>query len=172
MPIRPELRKFYRREWRTVIRPRILARAHNRCEKCGKPNGLLVWVYRSDSCGQYWTPHLRPVSKQVWFYCGLRTEGNFVLRPEYFHLARRIRVVLTVAHLDHDPANNRDENLKALCQWCHLDHDRAHHKETRATRKDARRPLLSALEDVEPESEAIRLALANVFVFGDGSPST
>ena len=33
------------------------------------------------------------------------------------------RVVLTVAHLDHDPTNNRDENLKAGCQRCHNAYD-------------------------------------------------
>mgnify|MGYP001397670851 CR=1 FL=1 len=30
------------------------------------------------------------------------------------------RVVLTVAHLDHDTRNNADDNLRALCQRCHL----------------------------------------------------
>ena len=52
-------------------------------------------------------------------------------------------IVLTVAHLNHDPADNRDENLKALWQWCHLNWDKLHHAETRAIRKDQARPLLS-----------------------------
>src|SRR5437867_3514902 len=34
------------------------------------------------------------------------------------------RVVLTVAHLDQNPENNIETNLKALCQKCHLNHDR------------------------------------------------
>jgi len=34
------------------------------------------------------------------------------------------RVVLTVAHINRDTFDNRDENLKALCQRCHLQHDR------------------------------------------------
>ena len=42
------------------------------------------------------------------------------------------RVVLTVAHLDHDPTNNARDNLRALCQKCHNDYDRAHRAETRA----------------------------------------
>ena len=32
-------------------------------------------------------------------------------------------VVLTVAHLNHDVADNSDENLAALCQRCHLTYD-------------------------------------------------
>jgi len=34
------------------------------------------------------------------------------------------RVVLTVAHLDRNPANNAESNLAALCQRCHLNYDR------------------------------------------------
>lgn len=33
------------------------------------------------------------------------------------------RLTLTVAHLDHDPSNCRDENLSALCAPCHLRYD-------------------------------------------------
>ena len=32
-------------------------------------------------------------------------------------------VVLTVAHLDHDPTNNEESNLAALCQKCHNTYD-------------------------------------------------
>jgi len=42
------------------------------------------------------------------------------------------RVVLTVAHLDHNPQNCADENLKALCQYCHLRYDIEHHKKNAA----------------------------------------
>jgi hypothetical protein len=35
--------------------------------------------------------------------------------------------VLSAAHLDSDPANNRVNNLRALCQRCHMLHDRSHH---------------------------------------------
>jgi hypothetical protein len=33
------------------------------------------------------------------------------------------RVVLTVAHLDHQPENCADENLRAWCQRCHNTYD-------------------------------------------------
>lgn len=50
-----------------------------------------------------------------------------------------VRVVLTVAHLDHDPANNDPANLKALCQRCHLRLDRHQHaKNAAATRRRKR----------------------------------
>ncbi len=37
------------------------------------------------------------------------------------------KVVLTVAHLDHDTTNNRFSNLRAMCQKCHLTHDAQFH---------------------------------------------
>jgi len=50
------------------------------------------------------------------------------------------RVVLTVAHLDHDPTGDDPENLRAMCQKCHLSYDRHEHRtnaaETRAVKRD------------------------------------
>lgn len=37
------------------------------------------------------------------------------------------RVVLTVAHFDHDVTNNTRDNLFAWCQRCHLAHDLEQH---------------------------------------------
>lgn len=39
-------------------------------------------------------------------------------------------VILTVAHLDHEPEKCEDENLRAMCQGCHLHYDREHHAQT------------------------------------------
>lgn len=45
-------------------------------------------------------------------------------------------VVLTTAHLNHDPGDCRDENLKAMCQRCHLAYDRElHTKNSTITRR-------------------------------------
>lgn len=41
------------------------------------------------------------------------------------------KVVLTVAHVDHDKTNNRFNNLAALCQKCHLGHDIKQHVDNR-----------------------------------------
>ena len=42
----------------------------------------------------------------------------------------RGKIILTVAHLDHEPSHCND-NLLAMCQRCHLRYDRDHHAETR-----------------------------------------
>lgn len=52
------------------------------------------------------------------------------------------RVVLTIAHLDHQPENVGEPgsrpNLRAWCQRCHLTYDAAHHAATaRQTRRRA-----------------------------------
>lgn len=44
-------------------------------------------------------------------------------------------VVLTVAHLNHDPADNDPANHKHWCQRCHNTYDQAHRAETRRNKK-------------------------------------
>lgn len=56
------------------------------------------------------------------------------------HPETRSFVVLTIAHLDHQPEHCADENLRAWCQRCHLTYDAAHHARNAArTRRAARR---------------------------------
>ena len=40
-------------------------------------------------------------------------------------------IVLTVAHLDHDPPTHNPERLRHLCQACHLAYDAAHDRRDR-----------------------------------------
>ncbi len=48
-------------------------------------------------------------------------------------------VVLTVAHLDHQPENCADENLRALCQRCHNRYDQPNRQKNAArTRREAK----------------------------------
>lgn len=49
------------------------------------------------------------------------------------------KVVLTTAHLDHDPANVADDNLRAWCQRCHLTYDAQHHAANAAATRAARK---------------------------------
>lgn len=47
------------------------------------------------------------------------------------------KVVLTIAHLDHNPRNNHPDNLRAWCQRCHLTYDaKFHAKNASKTRKN------------------------------------
>lgn len=39
------------------------------------------------------------------------------------HPVTQSKVVLTTAHVDHDPTNNDPSNLRAWCQRCHNTHD-------------------------------------------------
>ena len=48
---------------------------------------------------------------------------------------KKIRFVLTVAHLDHDTSRNDFDNLKALCSVCHLRYDAKYHAETRKKKR-------------------------------------
>lgn len=124
-PIRPENLNRYPDNW-SEIRARIRTRAKNHCEWCGVPNhaiggrlsdGNFVPVYfvREDRMEAQ-----RAIGERRW--CG--TNG-----PE--HLLRIIRIVCTVAHLDHQPENNDEDNLRFLCQRCHLHYDARHHAQTR-----------------------------------------
>jgi hypothetical protein len=147
MPIRPEFRQFYGPEWREVTRPRILARAGNKCEHCGKPNGEQIETRLSPRTfdGLMFWCLITTESERRWF----DKEGKPVTPPRHYETERRLRVVICLAHLNHTPGDDRDDNLKALCQWCHLRHDKTKHaaaaRVTRGEKKDQARPLLREL---------------------------
>jgi len=112
MPIRPENRDRYPDNW-GEISLRVRSRAGWRCEYCGVPNGQLggrtasgTWLKAMpiDCSGRL--PH--PGTTQ--WLC------DAAGRPHHIAICR---IVLTVAHLDHQPENCANENLKALCQRCH-----------------------------------------------------
>jgi hypothetical protein len=151
MPIRPELRHLYRsREWRAT-RQRILERAGGRfdglgvylggakCERCGAPDREVIAIGADVRGRRYW--------REIAIYRCWRDESNGSVCDVSITHQRFINVQLGVAHLDHgsDP-NAPDEELGALCRYCHLRHDKPQHKETRSTRKDAARPLLSDVQ--------------------------
>ena len=98
MPIRPENKARYPKNWKSEIVPRIRLRSDNRCEcmgHCGKD-------HQSE-----W-----PNSKRCYRMNGMPIDD--ITGP---------RVVLTVAHLDHAPENCSDENLLHMCQGCHNRYD-------------------------------------------------
>lgn len=105
MPIKPENRHFYGKEWREVVRPRIMARALVPASSDDlhlTDNDTVARCECRGECRRSHGPDVR---------C---SEVNG--RPA---TSFRGPVVLTVAHLDQNPGHNSDENLRALCQRCH-----------------------------------------------------
>lgn len=56
------------------------------------------------------------------------------------------KVILTVAHLNHNPKDNRRKNLKAMCQRCHLRYDADHHKRNSALTRRAKKKNFELFE--------------------------
>ena len=104
----------YPKNWKSEIRPRILHRANNRCECCGIQNNTIVSAIKTHQ------------QKTVWVF---QTYSQWIREG----CPKRVRVVLTIAHLDHDEENHdvSDDRLKAMCQLCHLRYDTAEKKRRR-----------------------------------------
>lgn len=64
------------------------------------------------------------------------------------HPVTGAKVIITVGHLDHNPANCADANLRAWCQRCHLTYDAETHALVSMTRKQ--RQLRAAGQTVLP----------------------
>lgn len=54
-----------------------------------------------------------------------------------------LKIVLTIAHLDHDTTNNSYDNLKALCQKCHLNYYKHHHAENARNTRNKKKKQIS-----------------------------
>lgn len=109
------------------ISQQIRDQADDRCEFCGVLNGA---VGARDRYG-LWHDEAEVDA--------MNSDVGESLFGGYPHITR---IVLTVAHLDHDLANSDPANLRALCQKCHLTWDRDHHlakrSETYARRRRER----------------------------------
>lgn len=118
VPIRPENKARYPKDW-YAISMEIRRRADNRCEECGVPNYELGGRTRHGD----WRKAV-PTGDN-----GLRLTwpepGDYGWCEGHPEKLRIVRIVLTVAHLDHQPENCRPENLKAWCQRCHNRYDAA-----------------------------------------------
>lgn len=89
-------------------------------------------------------PDWREISDRIKARASYRCEsvpGAMPCRAEHLkpHPITGKVVVLTVAHLDHQPENCGDDNLRALCQRCHNRYDQQHRQrnaaKTRRTKK-------------------------------------
>lgn len=100
----------YPPNWKTEIRPRIMARAGNKCEVegCGFEHKKYVW-----------SAYMPKERKREWFkyYKHAELAGG----SDMF----QVTVIITIAHLDHDEGNPdvKDDRLMAMCQLHHLRYD-------------------------------------------------
>jgi len=62
------------------------------------------------------------------------------------HPITRSKVVLTVAHLDHDPTNRDEDDMAAMCQRCHLTYDAPLHAANAARTRRAKAPQRDIFE--------------------------
>lgn len=121
MPIRDEERERYPANWREISERIRFARAAGRCEckgECGRDHD------------HYTVAAILTMPRDL-----ARPERRCTAQHGHPHPVTGSTVVLTVAHLDHQPENCDDDNLRAMCQRCHLAYDRDHHRSTRRGRK-------------------------------------
>lgn len=105
----------YPKNWRKEIVPAILKRADNKCEICGLENHSEVYSIKLNV-----RDGSRYKLRSVWF----RDERD-AKRECCYGEVKPVKVVLTIAHLDHDEENHDVEydRLMAMCQCCHLRYD-------------------------------------------------
>lgn len=137
----------YSKNWKQ-IRAAILERAGNKCEFCGVPNYSVGYRDRLDGEFEPYAETLEPFATH-------QEAREFLYEHEVDEPMGRngepgLVIVLTVAHLDHDPGNNDHDNLRALCQQCHLRYDSQHHQSnaarTRGNKRLASQPILLDIE--------------------------
>lgn len=166
MPIADDIEQHYPDDWEQ-IRERVLQRAAEReeteggvdmpsgvlacgktldsvpqCEWCGKPHNELVLAAE---CGSW-----AHVDDQLsWFDSKGDPTTLFDTGPITHDEDGPLRVILTIAHLDHDPRDTDLDRLRALCQRCHLTYDNQPEQRARRERVYAElRGQMTLLEDV------------------------
>jgi hypothetical protein len=98
--------KRYPPDWKQISAS-VREHAGHKCEFCGVPNHAIGYRDR------------RGVFHEV-------TPDDVSFYEALWHI-KVIKIVTTVAHLDHDTTNNDPANLRELCQRCHLRYDLKHH---------------------------------------------
>lgn len=99
-------------------------RAKNCCEQCGVRNGKLI--HRTPGNEAFTYAHR--CTQLRFTVLTLRKGWKQADANKYLKVSM---VVLTVSHTDRDRHNNRQSNLRALCQRCHIVHDNAQHVRNR-----------------------------------------
>jgi 5-methylcytosine-specific restriction endonuclease McrA len=143
LPIRPENRSRYPADWKTISK-RVRDEAGQRCEWCKVPNGATI-LRGSDNQDGVSLPAYRYADAPVYDHTLHAQTGEPIPGANWdtFDANARgpVKVVLTVAHLDHTPENCARDNLRALCQACHNAYDAPMRGRGIAERKRAKRAI-------------------------------
>jgi hypothetical protein len=118
----------YHPKWSLISRLIRFKRAHNKCEWCGIHNGSIV---KRNADGTFRSPCYTD-----WDMIHSRIKYSHSSMKESLKYHGFSKIVLTVAHIDHNKNNNRFFNLAALCQKCHLNHDIKQHTNNRKYGRD------------------------------------
>ena len=133
MPISRHHRWLYPIDWRELSASIRFRRAKGRCEGCGRPHGRVV-LHQGD--GRWWDDE-----RQAWRDGDGRTVRRLPPPHSVIDRTRLTSVVLSACHRNHDPTNNHERNLAALCQRCHILHDKTEHLRRRRLTYLARRAM-------------------------------
>ena len=106
----------YNDDWASVSCLIRVHRAKNCCESCGIPNGLIHKRYKN---GTYKQAEYHELELIDYYVVHLHYKVATAIKKLGFK-----RVILTVAHIDHNEKNDLSINLICECQWCHLKRDR------------------------------------------------
>lgn len=136
MPIRATERDRYPPDWKKISHA-ARERAGNRCEQCKAPNGEYVIRFTTDQ--EEFSRQAYMLSRGQVFDAVTGDALGFMRGSDVPPNARWTRIILTVAHLDHQPENCAPENLRALCQRCHLAYDADLHKANAAATRRAKK---------------------------------
>lgn len=115
----------YPKNWKSEIRPRIMERANNTCEfdGCDFKHGECIWAVKYKGKTTGWFRDYEEANSYPKTIEALKNKKTGRVEP--VPNPKKVKVVLTIAHLDHDETNHnvKDERLKAACQLCHLRYD-------------------------------------------------
>jgi hypothetical protein len=126
MPISKENKGLYPQNW-PEIRDRIRTRAGDRCEACHIKNHTVGLRLRDGN--------FRHLSRPEWDMVYSRIRHQESSMTESLKHFGYMKIVCTVAHLDHNPANCREVDLRFWCQRCHNQYDRKHRDQTIRNRR-------------------------------------
>ncbi len=133
----PMIRALYPKDWEKIA-AKVKEQAGYRCQQCDRP------CRKPREPWEDFAARILKTEAPKWF---LQTwdEVHDDETGEWGSVERPQRFTLTVAHLDHNPANCDPSNLKALCSGCHLRYDAPMKASKRRAKSQAKSGQLSCL---------------------------